>query len=79
MSEHQTLASIPLDKAYLCADCHCVGNRSETCVDCGSGSLIMLAGILNRETDTPVTVTPIVPAAPGVFIESLVENAELLK
>jgi hypothetical protein len=40
---------MPLTCAYLCADCHCVGNCASYCPACASGSLIGLAGVLNRE------------------------------
>jgi hypothetical protein len=39
---------IPLDRAYLCQDCHCVGNSAERCPACASGALMGLAGVLNR-------------------------------
>lgn len=40
---------MPLSCAYLCEDCHSVGNCSERCPACASTALINLAGILNRE------------------------------
>jgi hypothetical protein len=40
----------PLSKAYLCENCQCVGNRSESCACCGSRSILSLGSILNRET-----------------------------
>jgi hypothetical protein len=40
---------MPLSAAYLCEDCHCVGNCSEQCPACASSALLCLAGILNRE------------------------------
>ena len=40
---------MPLYSAYLCEDCHCVGNRAEQCPACASESLMSLAGVLNRE------------------------------
>lgn len=45
------LNHMPLSSAYLCEDCHCVGNCSEYCAYCSSDALLMLAGILNRETE----------------------------
>jgi len=46
-----TLLSIqymPLASAYLCEDCHCVGNCAEQCPACASEALMGLAGVLNR-------------------------------
>jgi hypothetical protein len=40
---------MPLNSAYLCEDCHCVGNRAERCPACASESLMSLACVLNRE------------------------------
>ena len=40
---------LPLDKAYLCQDCHVLGNRSRNCPACASGVLLNLAGVINRE------------------------------
>ena len=40
---------MPLSSAYLCADCHCVGNCAEQCPACASEALIGLASVLNRE------------------------------
>jgi hypothetical protein len=40
---------MPLSSAYLCENCHCVGNRAEQCPACASESLMSLAGVLNRE------------------------------
>ncbi len=40
---------IPLANAYLCEDCHCVGNCPEQCPACASEALMGLAGVLNRE------------------------------
>jgi hypothetical protein len=46
-----TLLSIqymPLASAYLCEDCHCVGNCAEQCPACASEALMGIAGVLNR-------------------------------
>ena len=40
---------MPLANAYLCEDCHCVGNCAEQCPACASEALMGLAGVLNRE------------------------------
>ena len=40
---------MPLASAYLCEDCHCVGNCAEQCPACASEALMGLAGVLNRE------------------------------
>ena len=50
--EHMTfvaLQQMPLSSAYLCEDCHCVGNCAEQCPACASAALMGLAGVLNRE------------------------------
>lgn len=50
--DHMTFVSmqhIPLSSAYLCEDCHCVGNCAEQCPACASNALMGLARILNRE------------------------------
>jgi len=39
---------MPLASAYLCEDCHCVGNCAEQCPACASEALMGLAGVLNR-------------------------------
>lgn len=47
-----TLASmqhIPLASAYLCQDCSCVGNCAVHCPACGSGVLMALSRVLDRE------------------------------
>ena len=50
--EHMTFVSMqhmPLSSAYLCEDCHCVGNCAEQCPACASAALMCLAVVLNRE------------------------------
>ena len=44
-----SMQHMPLECAYLCADCHCVGNCASHCPACASRAIIGLAGILNRE------------------------------
>jgi hypothetical protein len=44
-----TMQHIPLKAAYLCQDCNSVGNNSSCCPACASGSLLSLAGVLDRE------------------------------
>jgi hypothetical protein len=39
---------MPLYSAYLCEDCHCIGNSAEHCPACASEALMSLAGVLNR-------------------------------
>jgi hypothetical protein len=56
-SEHMTFLSMqhmPLSSAYLCEDCHCVGNCAGQCPACASTALLCLAGILNREETAEV-------------------------
>jgi hypothetical protein len=44
---------IPLEKAYLCASCNSIDNRSNWCDGCASGAqLISVASLLNR-TNSP--------------------------
>ncbi|MFP5207261.1 MAG: hypothetical protein ACLGSH_18050 [Acidobacteriota bacterium] len=43
---------MPLSSAYLCEDCHCVGNCAAQCPACASAALMCLAGILNRQPST---------------------------
>lgn len=53
------LQHMPLASAYLCEDCHCVGNCAEQCPACASEALMGLAGVLNREKpseQSPVTI-----------------------
>jgi hypothetical protein len=42
---------IPLESAYLCQDCNCIGNCAERCPACASAVLLNLAGVLDRELD----------------------------
>lgn len=44
-----SMQHMPLSSAYLCEDCHCIGNCAEQCPACASTALMCLAGILNRE------------------------------
>lgn len=44
-----SMQHMPLSSAYLCEDCHCVGNCAEQCPACASEALMGLAGVLNRE------------------------------
>lgn len=44
-----SMQHMPLSSAYLCEDCHCVGNCAEQCPACASEALMCLAGVLNRE------------------------------
>jgi hypothetical protein len=44
-----SMQHMPLSHAYLCEDCHCVGNCAEQCPACASEALMGLASVLNRE------------------------------
>ncbi len=44
-----SMQHMPLSSAYLCEDCHCVGNCAEQCPACASTALMSLSGILNRK------------------------------
>jgi hypothetical protein len=56
---------MPLTCAYLCADCHCVGNCASHCPACASSALIGLASILNREENEELSPAPIQFARPA--------------
>lgn len=58
-----SMQHMPLSSAYLCADCHCVGNCAEQCPACASEALISLSGILNREQ--PIEKKPVSYAHAG--------------
>jgi hypothetical protein len=60
-----SMQHIPLTSAYLCADCHCVGNCASYCPACASRALIGLAGVLDREESEETTATPISFARPA--------------
>jgi hypothetical protein len=59
-----SMQHIPLTCAYLCADCHCVGNCASHCPACASRALIGLAGVLDREEIEETARTPITYALP---------------
>jgi len=58
---------MPLTSAYLCADCHCVGNCPSHCPACASSALIGLATILNREDSEEFSPAPIMFARPAAI------------
>ena len=41
-----------LDKAYLCEDCHYIGENSKECDYCKSKSILSLAIVLDRKSST---------------------------
>lgn len=43
----RALTHFPLSEAYLCADCHAVGNCAMTCPACASTSVLSLATVLD--------------------------------
>jgi hypothetical protein len=45
--------AIPLDRAYLCADCEFVGADGRRCGKCGGGALYPLRKLLDRLPATP--------------------------
>ncbi|MGH9563405.1 MAG: hypothetical protein ACRD3S_18275 [Terracidiphilus sp.] len=49
-----SMQHMPLERAYLCEDCSCIGNCAEQCPACASRALINLAGVLNREAKAEV-------------------------
>lgn len=55
MSTVCDLLHIPLAEAYLCLDCHAVGNCAEQCPACASEALMSLATVLEREETTCAT------------------------
>jgi RNA polymerase subunit RPABC4/transcription elongation factor Spt4 len=46
-----TTDTIPLGNAFLCQDCHRIGESAKRCPSCTSSALLGLAGVLNRESD----------------------------
>jgi len=51
------LQHIPLESAYLCQDCDCVGNSATHCPACASTALMNLAAVLNRnEVEADITM-----------------------
>lgn len=48
MSDH-----FPLSSAYLCVDCHAVGNNSGGCPACASRNVMSLANVLERPQREP--------------------------
>ena len=38
----QKMVHLPLSEAYLCQDCHSIGNCSVSCPACGSGAVAMM-------------------------------------
>jgi hypothetical protein len=40
---------IPLNRAYLCQDCDCVGSNAMHCPSCASEVLLGLANVLDRK------------------------------
>jgi hypothetical protein len=60
-----SMQHMPLTCAYLCADCHCVGNCASYCPACASSALIGLAGILNREESEEIAQIGFAHAAHG--------------
>jgi hypothetical protein len=61
----KSMQHMPLADAYLCADCHCVGNCASRCPACASGALIGLAGVLNREEREEIALVDFAHPAPG--------------
>jgi hypothetical protein len=49
--KHATMQHFPLDHAYLCQDCNCVGNCAKQCPACASAVLMGLAGVLDRGSE----------------------------
>jgi hypothetical protein len=60
-----SMQHMPLASAYLCADCHCVGNCASHCPACASGALIGLANVLNREQGGEIAQVSFVRAPAG--------------
>ena len=60
-----SMQHMPLNCAYLCLDCHCVGNCARHCPACASEALIGLAAVLNREGSEEVTEVSFAGIAAG--------------
>ena len=48
MSERFWIVAFPLNVAYLCVNCNCIGNRSDECPVCTGHQLLALQKILDR-------------------------------
>lgn len=59
-----SMQHMPLTCAYLCADCHCVGNCASHCPACASSALIGLASVLNREEPEEIAQVSFACTAP---------------
>jgi len=46
----------PLESAYLCQDCNCIGNCANQCPACASTALMGLSVVLNRKMDSQVAL-----------------------
>ena len=46
--------TIPLGRAYLCADCDHVGMQAAMCIHCGSRAVAHLGKLLDRVPPTPM-------------------------
>jgi hypothetical protein len=57
-----------LETAALCVDCDAIGNSLTSCPRCASGSVMALAGVLNRR---PHTVHDEVMAVMRVYRDSV--------
>lgn len=42
---------IPLDRAFLCSDCDCIGDDPRSCTKCSSQALLPLARVLRGPSD----------------------------
>jgi len=45
---------IPLDRAYLCADCSAIGNRPTACPACASANIYPVQRLLDRSAETEI-------------------------
>lgn len=51
-------AAIPLESAYLCLDCSCVGESAIRCPACASEALMGLATVLDRDVTQASELQP---------------------
>jgi hypothetical protein len=73
-----SMQHMPLTCAFLCADCHCVGNCASHCPACASSALIGLATILNRGENEEIPPSPIMFARPAAVRPAAVNIGEVI-
>lgn len=54
MSATSNSIHIPLDRAYLCADCSAIGNNPTACPACASANIYSVQRLLDRTAEIEV-------------------------